>query len=98
MRLEWITRTTTDGDAQATTSGEAPRALCIEPLGISITDAAAALGVSRKTLSAVLNRRGGISPEQAIRLGRTLDTAPESWLDQQMMHDLYVAREAHGKI
>jgi antitoxin HigA-1 len=78
--------------------GEVLRTLCIEPLGISITDAAAALGVSRKTLSAVLNGRAGISPEMAIRLGKAFETTPESWLNQQMMYDLYVARKAHGKV
>ncbi|EAZ97900.1 HigA family addiction module antitoxin [Marinobacter sp. ELB17] len=48
--------------------GEVLRELCLEPLGLSVTVAAEALGVSRKTLSAVLNGRAGISPEMAIRL------------------------------
>ena len=48
--------------------GEILRELCIEPLGLSITEAAEALGVTRKTLSAILNGRSGISPEMAVRL------------------------------
>ncbi len=71
--------------------GEILRELCIEPLEISITDAARALGVSRKTLSAILNGRSGISPEMAIRLSKAFDTSPESWLNQQMQYDLWEA-------
>jgi addiction module HigA family antidote len=73
--------------------GEVLREFCLEPLGLSVTDAAAALGVSRKTLSAILNGRSGISPEMAIRLGRAFDTTPESWLNQQMHYDLWVAEK-----
>jgi len=50
--------------------GELIRELCLEPLGLSVTDAAKALGVSRKTLSAVVNGRAGISPEM---VGASLD-------------------------
>jgi addiction module HigA family antidote len=60
------------------------RELCLEPLGISVTAAAESLGVSRKTLSAILNGRAGISPEMAIRLSIAFDTSAESWLNQQM--------------
>ena len=73
--------------------GEILRELCIEPLGITITDAAAALGVTRKTLSAVLNGRSGISPEMAIRLAKAFDTSAESWLQQQVVYDLWVASQ-----
>lgn len=48
--------------------GEVIKELCLEPLGLSVTDAAKALGISRKTLSALLNGRSGISPEMALRL------------------------------
>ena len=53
-----------------------------------MTAAAAALGVSRKTLSALLNGRAGISPEMAIRLSIAFDTTAESWLRQQLQYDL----------
>ena len=60
--------------------GEVIRELCLEPLGLSVTEAAEGLGVSRKTLSAILNGRAGISPEMAIRLGKAFNTSAESWL------------------
>jgi len=73
--------------------GEVIRELCFEPLGISVTAAAKALGVSRKTLSALLNGRAGISPEMAIRLAKAFGTTPESWLEQQMQYDLWRATQ-----
>ena len=56
-----------------------------------MTEAAKALGVSRKTLSAILNGRAGISPEMAVRLSIALDTTAESWLNQQVQYDLWRA-------
>ena len=73
--------------------GEILRNLCLEPLGLSVTDAAKALGVSRKTLSAVLNGRAGISPEMAVRLSIAFDTSSESWLNQQIQYDLWRAEK-----
>ena len=73
--------------------GEAIRSLCLEPLGISVTDAAEALGVTRKTLSAILNGRAGISPEMALRLSIAFDTSPESWMNQQTQYDLWLAKK-----
>ena len=78
--------------------GEVLRELCLEPLGISVTRAAEALGVSRKTLSAILNGRAGISPEMALRLSKALGTSPESWLNQQMLYDLWVTEQQVGKL
>ena len=78
--------------------GEALRDLCIAPLKITITEAAEALGVSRKTLSAILNGRAGISPEMAIRLSKAFGTSAESWLNQQMQYDLWQAEQAIGKV
>jgi len=74
------------------------RDLCLEPLGLTITDAAAAPGVSRKTLSAILNGRAGISPEMALRLSIAFSTTPESWLNQQSQYDLWAARQASPKM
>lgn len=76
--------------------GEIIKELCLEPLGISVTEAAKALGVSRKTLSAILNGRAGISPEMAVRLSIAFDTSSESWMNQQMQFDLWKA-EQHRK-
>ena len=78
--------------------GEVLRELCLEPLEISVTDAAEALGVSRKTLSSILNGRSGISPEMAIRLSKAFDTSPESWLNQQMQYDLWIAEQRTKKL
>ncbi|MFN3238673.1 MAG: HigA family addiction module antitoxin [Pseudomonadales bacterium] len=78
--------------------GEVLRELCLEPLGLSVTEAAEALGVSRKTLSAILNGRAGISPEMAIRLSKAFDTTPESWLNQQLQYDLWRAMQSEAEI
>ena len=69
--------------------GEIIRELCLDPLGITITRAARALGVSRKALSELLNGHTGVTPEMAVRLGRAFNTTPESWLMQQMQYDLW---------
>ncbi len=68
--------------------GEILRELCLNPLGLTVTRAAAALGVSRKTLSGILNGHSGISAEMAIRLSIAFDTTAESWLLQQLQYDL----------
>ena len=73
--------------------GEILRGLCLEPLNLSVTDAAIALGVSRKTLSAILNGRAGISPEMAVRLSIAFKTSAESWLNQQVQYDLWRAEK-----
>jgi len=73
--------------------GEILKELCLEPLGLTVTRAAEALGVSRKTLSAILNGKAGISPEMAIRLSIAFDTSAESWLNQQAQYDLWAVRK-----
>ena len=78
--------------------GEVIKELCIEPLGISVTAAAKGLGVSRKTLSALLNGRAGVSPEMAIRLSIAFDTSAESWLNQQSQYDLWRAEQRRGEL
>lgn len=78
--------------------GEIIRELCIEPLDLSITEAAEGLGVSRKTLSAILNGRAGISPEMALRLAMAFNTTPESWLNQQSQYDLWQAKQENKRM
>jgi addiction module HigA family antidote len=68
--------------------GEILRELCLDPLGMTVTQAARALGVSRKTLSSILNGHSGISAEMAIRLSMAFNTTAESWLLQQLQYDL----------
>lgn len=78
--------------------GEILRSLCLEPLGLSVTEAAAGLGVSRKTLSAILNGRAGISPEMAVRLSIAFKTSAESWLNQQLRYDLWRAEKLRKRL
>jgi addiction module HigA family antidote len=78
--------------------GEVIRDLCIEPLGLTITAAAAGLGVSRKALSELLNGHTNISPEMAIRLSKGFGGTAESWLRQQMLYNLAQAEEHANEI
>jgi addiction module HigA family antidote len=73
--------------------GEVLRELCPEPLRLNVSEAAPALGVSRKTLSAILNGRAGISPEMAVRLSIAFGTSAESWLNQQTQYDLWLVEK-----
>ena len=72
--------------------------LCLEPLGLTVTAAVEGLGVSRKTLSAILNGRAGVSPEMAIRLSIAFDTSAETWLNQQIQYDLWNAQQRAGDL
>ena len=78
--------------------GEVLRELCIEPMGLSITSVAEALGVARKTLSAILNGRAGVSPEMAVRLSLAFGTSSESWLNQQSQYDLWKAEKKRNSL
>ena len=78
--------------------GEILRELCLLPLQLSVTEAAESLGVSRNTLSAILNGRAGISAEMAIRLSIAFNTTSESWLRQQMQHDLWIAERSRKRL
>lgn len=78
--------------------GEIIRTLRLEQLGLSVTDTAAALGVSRKILSALLNGRAGISPEMAVRLSMAFGTSAESWLNQQIQYDLWHAERRRKEL
>jgi addiction module HigA family antidote len=71
--------------------GEVIREDIIKPLGITVTEAAKKLGVTRKTLSALLNCRASLSPEMAIRISKATGTTPESWLFMQAKLDLWNA-------
>lgn len=73
--------------------GKVLRKLCLEPLGLTVTQMAEAPGVLRKTLSSILNERAVISPEMAVRLSIALGTSSESWLNQQVQYDLWQAEQ-----
>ena len=78
--------------------GEHIRHDCIEPLGLSITAAAAALGVARQTLNNVINGKSGISPEMAIRLSKAFGGSPDVWLAMQMAYNLAQAQKNASRI
>ena len=71
--------------------GEILREDIIKPLGLSVTEAAQKLGVTRKTLSALLNCRSSLSPDMAVRISKATNTTPESWLFMQAKLDLWIA-------
>lgn len=62
------------------------------PLSITIKHMAENLGVSRKTLSKIINERGAITPDMALRLSRAFDTTPDLWLNLQKNYDLWIAK------
>ena len=72
--------------------GEVLRDLYLEPVGLSVTEAAVALGVSRKSLSQLINGRSGISPQMALRLEKAFGSTAEHWLTIQQNYDLWHLR------
>jgi len=78
--------------------GRIVRQECIEPLGITVTEAARALGVTRQALNNVVNLKAGISPEMAIRLSKAFGSSPEVWLGMQMVYDLAQLEKKAGRI
>ncbi len=81
---------------QPTHPGEILRVLYMEPLSLTITNLAEKLGISRKTLSSIINGRSSISVDIAMRLARAFDTTPESWLNAQMNLDIWKARQGES--
>jgi antitoxin HigA-1 len=78
--------------------GEVLREDVMKPLGLTVTEAAKRLGVTRKTLSALLNCRASMSPEMAVRVSRATKTSPESWLYMQAKLDLWIAQQRPPKV
>jgi addiction module HigA family antidote len=78
--------------------GEIIKSLCLEPLGVTVTQAAEALGISHKTLSAILNGRAGVSPEMAVRLSIAFSTTAESWMNQQIQYDLWHVEQRRKRL
>jgi addiction module HigA family antidote len=73
--------------------GEVLKEMYIEPLGLTVTDTARSLGITRKTLSELINGRSGISTSMALRLSKAFGTTPELWLNMQQNFDLWKARK-----
>ena len=78
--------------------GGSIRRACLEPLGLSVTEGAKILGVSRQALNNVINGKSGISPEMALRLSKAFGSMPETWLRMQLAYDLAAARKDESKI
>lgn len=78
--------------------GRIVRRECIEPLGLTVTAAARALGVTRQALNNLVNLKAGISPEMAIRLSKAFGSSPEVWLGLQVDYDLAQAEKKADKI
>jgi addiction module HigA family antidote len=78
--------------------GRIVRQECIEPLGLTITEAAVRLGVKRQTLNNLVNEKAGISPEMSIRLSKAFGSRPEVWLGLQMQYDLAQAEKTAHRI
>ena len=81
------------GHRKPTHPGEVLREDVIIPLGLTVTEAAKRLGVTRKTLSALINCKASLSPEMAVRVGKATKTTPESWLYMQAKLDLWLAEQ-----
>ena len=78
--------------------GRLIRDACLEPLRLTVTKAAAVLGVARKNLSAILNEKAAISPEMAIRLEKAFGSTADTWLKMQTAYNLAQARQHEDKI
>jgi addiction module HigA family antidote len=78
--------------------GETVRYECLEPLGLTVTEGARVLGVSRQALNNVVNGKAGISAEMAIRLAKAFGSSAETWLGMQAAYDLAQARRLESKI
>ena len=78
--------------------GDIVRSACLEALGLSVTEGAMILGVSRQALNNVVNRKAGISPEMAIRLTKAFGSTAETWLSMQITYDLAQAQKREKEI
>lgn len=78
--------------------GEIVRLECLEPLGLTVTRAAEGLGVTRQTLSDLVNEKAGISVEMSIRLSLAFGSSPETWLAMQTAYDLWQVRDRAGQL
>ncbi len=78
--------------------GQSVRQDCLEPLGLTVTAGARALGVSRQTLNNLLNGKSGVSPEMAVRLDKAFGGGAETWLGIQLDYDLAQVRKNEDRI
>lgn len=78
--------------------GEVLAGLWMEPLGLTVTAIAAALGVSRKTVSKIVNGNGAITPEMAVRLELAFGASAQSWLGHQAAFDLWQVEQSRPRL
>ncbi len=78
--------------------GQIVRHDCLEPLGLTITEGAKVLRVTRQALNNIVNCKAGISPEMAIRLSKAFGSTAETWLGMQAAYDLAQAMKHESKI
>ena len=78
--------------------GLSVRLNCLEPFGLSVTEGAKVLGVSRTTLSRLIHGQAGVSPEMAIRLSKAFGATPDIWIRMQSAYDLAQARRYENDI
>jgi addiction module HigA family antidote len=86
------------GKRKPTHPGEVLMEDVIKPLGLTVTEAASRLGITRKTLSALLNCKASLSPEMAVRIAKATRTSPESWLFMQAKLDIWLASQKNTKV
>ncbi len=102
--LIWLITTNREKETTAVPMKNPPhpglsvRVDCLEPLGLSVTEAAKVLGVSRVALSRLVNGKAGVSPEMAIRLSKAFGSTPESWIRMQAAYDLAQAQARQDQI
>jgi antitoxin HigA-1 len=78
--------------------GRSIRDACLQPLGLSVTEGARILGVTRQALNNVVNGKSGVSAEMAIRLSKAFGSTPDTWLRMQVAYDLAQAMKEESKI
>jgi addiction module HigA family antidote len=78
--------------------GRIVRQDCLEPLGLTVTKGAKALGVTRQALNNLVNCKSGVSPEMALRLSKAFGSSPEVWLRLQVNYELAQVRRRENEI
>jgi addiction module HigA family antidote len=84
-------------ERQPTHPGKIIREDYLKPLSMTINEFASVLGISRKTLSKIINERGVITPDMALRLSRAFNTTPDFWLNLQKNYDLWQAEHSSNE-
>ena len=84
-------------ERQPTHPGKIIREDYLKYLSITISELASILDISRKTLSKIINERGAITPDMALRLSRAFDTTPNFWLNLQKNYDLWQAEHSSNE-